>query len=91
MGGYAHENKGRLYAKKSRRAECGRGSWKGRDFNGIIRLNDTGRFLWEKLANDMTEEQLAAALLAEYDIDEAGARSDISEFIAKLRKAELLA
>ena len=39
----------------------------------------------------MTEEQLAAALLAEYDIDEAGARSDISEFIAKLRKAELLA
>ena len=55
------------------------------------RLNDTGRFLWEKLANDMTEEQLAAALLAEYDIDEAGARSDISEFIAKLRKAELLA
>ena len=66
----------------------GKGS---RDFNGIIRLNDTGKFLWEKLANDMTEEQLAAALLAEYDIDEAGARSDISEFIAKLRKAELLA
>ena len=62
-----------------------------RDFNGIIRLNDTGRFLWEKLANDMTEEQLAAALLAEYDIDEEGARPDISEFIAKLRKAELLA
>lgn len=61
------------------------------EFNGIIRLNDTGKFLWEQLINDSTEEQLLAALLNEYDIDEAGAKADIAEFLDKLRKAELLA
>ena len=62
-----------------------------RDFNGIIRLNDTGRFLWEKLANDMTEEQLLAALTAEYSVDPAQAKADIAEFLSTLKKAALLA
>lgn len=62
-----------------------------RGFNGIIRLNDTGRFLWEKLANDMTEEQLLAALTAEYSVDPAQAKADIAEFLSTLKKAALLA
>ena len=28
------------------------------EFNGIIRLNETGKFLWEQLKADITEEQL---------------------------------
>ena len=34
-----------------------------RDFNGMIRLNDTGVFLWQQLQQDVTEEQLLACLL----------------------------
>ena len=62
-----------------------------RDFNGIIRLNDTGVFLWQKLQQETSEEQLLAALTAEYDIGEEQANSDIAEFVAALRKAALLA
>lgn len=62
-----------------------------RSFNGMIRLNDTGVFLWEKLKDDVTEEQLLAALTAEYSVDPAQAKSDIAEFVAALRKAALLA
>lgn len=61
-----------------------------RSFNGIIRLNDTGVFLWQKLQQETSEEQLLAALTAEYDIGEEQAKSDIAEFIAALRKAALL-
>ncbi len=62
-----------------------------RSFNGIIRLNDTGVFLWQKLQQETSEEQLLAALTAEYDVGEEQAKSDIAEFIAALRKAALLA
>ena len=62
-----------------------------RSFNGIIRLNDTGEFLWRQLQQEKTEEQLLAALTAEYDIDPEQAKADITEFIGTLRKAALLA
>lgn len=60
------------------------------DFNGIIRLNDTGKFLWEQLKNDITEEQLISAMLDEYDIDRETAEKDISEFIVRLKGADLI-
>lgn len=61
-----------------------------RSFNGIIRLNDTGKFLWEQLSADRTEEQLCEALLSEYDVTPQQARADVSEFIGTLKKAALL-
>ncbi len=60
-------------------------------FNGIIRLNDTGEFLWGLLAQDMTEDALAAAMLSEYDIDEVTAKKDIAAFVGRLKEANLLA
>ncbi len=61
-----------------------------RNFNGIIRLNDTGRFLWEKLQNDTNEDELKSQMLSEYDIDEATAAADIADFVATLRRADLI-
>lgn len=60
------------------------------DFNGIIRLNDTGKFLWEQLKSDITEEQLISAMLDEYDIDRETAEKDIAEFIVRLKGADLI-
>lgn len=62
-----------------------------RSFNGIIRLNDTGVFLWQKLQQETSEEQLLAALTAEYSVDPAQAKADIAEFLSTLKKAALLA
>lgn len=61
------------------------------EFNGIIRLNDTGKFLWEQMKGDVTEEQLLDAMLTAYDIDRETAEKDISAFIDKLKGADLLA
>lgn len=60
-------------------------------FNGIIRLNPTGKFLWEKLQSNTTIEELTSAMTSEYDIDEATANEDIIEFINILKGADLLA
>lgn len=60
------------------------------DFKGLIKLNETGAFLWEQLQNECTAEDLKAAMLAEYDVDAATAQADIEAFIASLTKADLL-
>jgi hypothetical protein len=39
-------------------------------FNGMIRLNDTGIYLWTLLEQDTTEDALLSAMLQDYEIDE---------------------
>lgn len=61
------------------------------DLNMMITLNDTGAFLWEKLENETTEENLVIALLAEYDVDEATAKAAVAAFVEKLENNGFLA
>ena len=63
----------------------------GLDLNMMITLNDTGAFLWEPLGNETDEAALVAALLKEYDVDEATARSAVSAFVKKLSDNGFLA
>lgn len=60
------------------------------DFNGMITLNDSGAFLWKELEKGGDEETLTAALLREYDVDEAMARSSAIDYIRKLDEAGVL-
>ena len=55
------------------------------DLNGMITLNETGAFLWEKLSEDKTPADLADEILKEYDIDRETVMADINEFVEKLR------
>ena len=57
----------------------------------MITLNDTGRFLWEHLAEDTTEEALVEALLGEYDVDRATAEKSVAAFVARLKELDFLA
>ena len=58
-----------------------------REFSGFIRLNESGAFLWNQLAcADMTEDELRAALLLEYDVAEDIARKDVAMFVENLTK-----
>jgi hypothetical protein len=61
-----------------------------KNFNGIINLNETGAFLWKQLQEGATEEQLKAAMLEEYDVQEDVAQNDIKAFIDKLNEKGLL-
>jgi hypothetical protein len=57
------------------------------DFRGMLALNETGAFLWEKLADGSTKNELCTALCNEYDIDSATAQADVDSFIKKLEDA----
>lgn len=54
--------------------------------NMMITLNDTGRLLWERLEKGAELQELVAALLEKYEVDEATARSHTDAFVAALKK-----
>lgn len=61
-----------------------------KQFAGIISLNEVGRFLFEQLQTEQTAASLVAALLENYDVDQAAAEQDVEEFLSHLRNAKLL-
>ena len=61
------------------------------NFKGLIKLNETGAFLWKNMAEkDVTEEELLQALLSEYEVEKDIAQTDIKEFVNLLKEADLL-
>ncbi len=60
------------------------------DFSGIIKLSDTGAFLWKLLEDGADREELVAKLLDEYLVDEAKAEADVDRFIERLNEVGLL-
>lgn len=60
-------------------------------FNGYIKLNETGAFIFKMLKKDTTREDIINALLAEYsDATQEAAAESVDELVEQLRKAELL-
>ena len=60
-------------------------------FNGMVRLNETGVFLWKKLSEkDCTEEDLVNAILEEYDVAREVAAADIHRIVEQLRESGVL-
>ena len=51
------------------------------DLNMMITLNETGKFLWERLEKGAREEDLVKDLLAEYDVEEHTARNHVALFV----------
>lgn len=61
------------------------------DFNGYIKLNETGTFIFKMLKNDTTREDIIKALMKEYpDATHEAAVESVDELLQKLDKAELL-
>lgn len=58
--------------------------------SGIIGLNPVGRFLFEELQSEHTEQTLIAALMAEYEVEQETAEADVREFLDNLRSSQLL-
>ena len=57
------------------------------EMNGMITLNEVGVFIWNKLQDECTCEQLLNAILDEFDIDEELAKNDLDEFLKQLEDA----
>ena len=58
---------------------------RSKEYNRMIKLNDTGKFLWELLKEETSFEALASAMIEKYEIDEALASRDLAAFLDSLR------
>lgn len=59
------------------------------DFNGMMSLNETGAFLFEKLIKGASEEQLVEDLISTYDVERELAKKDVEDFIRKVEREDL--
>ena len=54
-------------------------------FNGMISVNETGSFIWDQLAKNITMDELVDAITAEYEVDADTARADAVRFAETLK------
>ena len=59
-------------------------------FNGMVKLNASGVFLFEQLMEDKTEDDLVKAMTEKYEVDEETARKDVQSFVETLVKPGII-
>lgn len=59
-------------------------------FNGMIRLNETGAFIWEQLEKGCTYEELVSIVCGHYDVEEEKAKKSIDKIIEGLKAENIL-
>lgn len=59
-------------------------------FEGAIALNEVSAFIFEKLLNPMSKEDLVTALLNEYDVDAETAANDVDALISKFEEMGII-
>ena len=58
--------------------------------NGMILLNDVSRVIWNCLESETSLEEIVTAVTDGFEVSADDARTDILEFLDKLRKLQLL-
>ena len=59
-------------------------------FNGLITVNELGKFIWENIESSNDEDELLQRILDEYEVDKDVAKDDLNEFLDILRKNEIV-
>lgn len=54
-------------------------------FNGLITMNELGKYIFELLAEERTVQELAERITGEYDVSMDTAARDAVEFLQQLR------
>ena len=59
-------------------------------FNGIIKLNETGRIIWDMLTDGAEKSDIVDAILMDYEIDRATVENDVDAVVATLKENNIL-
>ena len=59
-------------------------------FEGVVVLNEVSAFIYKQLENYVSREDLLAAMLEEYDVDEATAAADLDALLEKFAEMGVL-
>lgn len=60
------------------------------DSHGLFILTEVGGFIWDLLPEAEDSEQIVAAVLDSYDVDEVTARADVAAFLEKLTELDII-
>ncbi|MBR5179713.1 MAG: PqqD family peptide modification chaperone [Lachnospiraceae bacterium] len=55
-------------------------------FGGSVVMNDVSAFIWEKLQNPISKEDLLQAVLDEFDVEKDAAEADLDALLAQLKE-----
>ena len=58
--------------------------------NGLFQMNGTGAFLWKRIPDANSEEDLVNAVLEVYDVSRELAAAGVEAFMASLRAREII-
>jgi hypothetical protein len=61
-----------------------------KSLNGMIKLNDTGAFVWNLIKDGATKEDIVEKICNEYEISNEQAKSDLDAFLEVLNSANCL-
>ena len=59
-------------------------------FNGLISINELGKFIWENIESAKDKEELLQRILDEYEVDKDIAKADLDEFLGKLKAVDII-
>ena len=59
-------------------------------FGGLIRMNKTGAFIFEKLKKDVTREELLKTLIEKYEADENVLSDNLDSVLKRLQDENVL-
>ena len=59
-------------------------------FSGMIRMNRTGKRIFELLMEGKDQDGVVRQLMEEYEVDEATAQANVADFIHRLQGAGVL-
>ncbi len=62
----------------------------GMDFQGIITVNETAKFIWKMLENGSEKEDIISQLAKECNENEDNIKKDVEEFLLTLERAEII-
>ena len=62
-----------------------------KSFKGMITLNETGKFIWKLLENDITMEEIVDKMLEAYEgVERSIVENDVEIFVEKLVRDNIL-
>ncbi len=61
-----------------------------RSFNGMIKLNETGRIIWDMLADGKDISDIVVRITDEYEVDTQTVERDVQAFINTLEGADII-
>ena len=58
--------------------------------SSVDTINDMGVFIWNNIERVKDKDELLGLILDEYEVEKEVAKSDLDEFLGKLKQAEII-